>query len=123
MLSRLRQRVSNLFGRLRRDKKGAALLEYALLVAGIALVSLVAVSMLGHKTNDLIASVTAILPGAHADDNGALAAGNLVETKLNNGIVVLDVNSIVANAGTTRLGNNLHLNLESLLIDSPAAGP
>jgi Flp pilus assembly pilin Flp len=122
MFAKLFARSRGLVTRLRNDCKCAALLEYALLVAGIALVSLVAVTMLGHKTQNMLGAVTAILPGAHTDDNGALIAGKLVESKVVNGIQVLDVDAIVANAGTTRLGNNLGLNLESLLIDAPG-GP
>jgi Flp pilus assembly pilin Flp len=119
MLVKFIRGVKQLFSRLRRDRKGAALVEYALLVAGISLISLVAVATLGHKTQNLIGSVATILPGAHADDNGSLAAGRLVETKLDaNKNVVLDVDTIVANGGTKRLGNNLGVNLDGLLVDT-----
>ena len=81
MFARLFRNTKSLFGRLHRDKKGAALVEYAILVAGIALISLVAVSILGHKVGDMYGAAAAILPGAHADTNGALQTGILVESR------------------------------------------
>ena len=55
-------------------------MEYGLLIAGVALISSAGVSIFGHKTNDLVSSVAAVLPGAHADDNGPLVSGKLIET-------------------------------------------
>jgi pilus assembly protein Flp/PilA len=118
MFARFAHQIRNLFVRLRRDQKGAALVEYALLVAGIALISIVAVSVLGHKTQNMIGAIATILPGAHADDNGSLVAGRLVETKVVNGQQVLDVDAIAQNAGTARLGNSVGFSLEKLLVDS-----
>jgi len=94
-----------------RCKKGAAMVEYALLVAGIALVTAASVSVLGHKTNDMVGTVAAILPGAHADDNGPIAAAKLIETTPGSSSTAtpigLDAAAIAANGGTERLGNNL----------------
>ena len=69
-----------MFKNLIRDEKGAALLEYSLLAAGVALISAAGVAVFGHKTNDLISSVAAIMPGAHADDNGPIQSGKIIET-------------------------------------------
>ncbi|MFK7740061.1 MAG: Flp family type IVb pilin [Planctomycetota bacterium] len=55
-----------------RDKRGFALIEYGLLIAGVALVRAAATSMFGHKTSDLIGATASILPGAHDDDNGPI---------------------------------------------------
>ena len=66
--------------RLLSDKRGSALVEYGLLIAGVALVSAAATSMFGHKTSDLIGATAAILPGAHDDDNGAIVSAKLIET-------------------------------------------
>jgi len=41
--------------RVLKNKKGQGLVEYGILVGGVALVCLAAVSILGHKTNDLCA--------------------------------------------------------------------
>src|SRR5262249_46702521 len=73
-------------------RKGQALLEYALLIAAVALVALTAVSILGHKTTDMIAAVASVIPGAHTDDNNAIASGHLIETTVGaNGAIEIDV--------------------------------
>ena len=73
--------IRKFFSRLRRDKKGQGLVEYALLIAGVALISAAAVSLFGHKTSDMIGAVAAILPGAHTDDNNPIKSGHLIETR------------------------------------------
>ena len=52
---------------LARDHKGAALVEYALIIAGVALIGAAAVSVFGHKVTDMLGTATAVIPGAHAD--------------------------------------------------------
>jgi pilus assembly protein Flp/PilA len=93
--------------RLLKDRKGQGIVEYGILVGGIALVCLAAVAILGHKTNDLVAVVAAALPGAHDEDNGAIVSGQLVNTVADgNGNFVLDgVNpgSMSANLGIADL--------------------
>ena len=96
------------FLRLPRGNKGQGLVEYALLVAGVALVAVVGVSVLGSKTSDLIATVAAVMPGAQPADNGPIQSGSLLETTQDsNGTIVLNLTAILANSGTSRLGNNL----------------
>lgn len=90
-----------------RDKKGAALVEYALLVAGVALVGAAAVSIFGHKTTDLMAAMAAVLPGAHADDNGPIVSGKLIETtSATTGPIAVNFATISTATGE-RLGTNL----------------
>ena len=60
----------------RRREGGAALAEYGLLVAGIVLVSLVAVSVLGGKVGGLIGTVATLLPGAYTDQNAPVHVGD-----------------------------------------------
>ncbi len=91
-----------------RNKKGQGLVEYGILVGGIALVCLAATAMLGHKTNDLIAVVTAVLPGAHNEAALPIVSGKLVKTTSTNGAIVLDV----TNPGS--MANNLGLDPEAL---------
>ena len=79
--------------RLLRDKRGQGMVEYGILVGGIALIALAAVAILGHKTNDLIATVAAALPGAHADDIGTIVSGKLVNTTSVDGAIRLDATS------------------------------
>lgn len=93
-----------------RNKKGQSLVEYGIIIGGVALVTLAAVAILGHKTNDLVASVAAALPGAHADDNGAIVSGKLVNTTAagDNGELTLDANnpgSIEGNVGIPGIGS------------------
>lgn len=91
-----------------RNKKGAAMVEYALLVTGIAVVAVAAVSVLGHKTSDLIGTAAAVLPGVNTDDNQSITSGELIETGLNTeGNLALDVDRIVSNSDSERLGNNM----------------
>ncbi|MEL6429555.1 MAG: hypothetical protein AAFR54_10285, partial [Planctomycetota bacterium] len=83
------------------NEKGAALLEYSLLAAGVALISAAGVAIFGHKTNDMISSVAAIMPGAHADDNGPIASGKIIETTgADSGQIQVDVATIVTNTDT-----------------------
>ena len=90
-----------------KSRKGAALVEYALLIGGIALISAGAVSLFGHKTSDIIATVAAIIPGAHTDDNGPIISGKLIETAPNaSGQIGLDFSTIATQTGISRLGLN-----------------
>ena len=92
-----------------KDKKGSALVEYGLLIAGVALVGAAAVSIFGHKTTDLIGATATVLPGAHNDDNGAIVSGKLIETQLDQTTNEITINgtAIGQNANTARLGVNL----------------
>jgi len=92
-----------------KQRKGAALVEYALLIAGVALVCIVAVAIFGHKTNDMIAATAAVLPGAHTEDNAPIVSGKIIETTEGslNVPIALDVVTILANSETERLGNRL----------------
>ncbi len=89
------------------NKKGQGLVEYGLIIAGVALIAAAAVSVFGHKTTDLISAVAAVLPGAHPDDNAPIVSGSLIETTDESGGIALDVAGIVANAGNPRLADNV----------------
>lgn len=94
--------------KLLRNKKGQGLVEYGLIIAGVALIAAASVSVFGHKTSDLISAVATILPGAHADDNGPIVSGKLIETTgADTGQIALDAATIVANTDTGRLDNNV----------------
>jgi pilus assembly protein Flp/PilA len=106
--------MRKLLQRLRRDKKGAAFVEYALLIGGVALIGAASVSTFGHKTNDMIAMTAGVLPGAHVDDNAPILSGKIIETAVGtaNGsgganAIALDIPTIVANSKTDRLDANL----------------
>ena len=115
--------------RLLRNKKGAALVEYALIVAGVALIGAAAVSVFGHKTSDMMATAAAVLPGAHTDDNAPVVSGKVIETSPNSpGFdqgnsqtgIGLDVNAITQSTGSARLGNGVGSDgtLSSLVLES-----
>ena len=88
------------------NKKGQGLVEYGLIIAGVALICAVSVSVFGHKTSDLISAVATVLPGAHADDNGPIVSGKLIETTgADSGAIALDATTILA--GTNRLDSNV----------------
>ena len=93
-----------------RKRKGQGLVEYALLIAGVALISAAAVSVFGHKVSDMISAVAVILPGAHPDDNAPIVSGHLIETAPNaDGNISLDAAKIIANSNgkVDRLGTNV----------------
>lgn len=92
------------------NKKGQGLVEYGLIIAGVALVCAAAISLFGHKTADLVAATAAVLPGAHSDDNGPIVTAKLIETSQDtDGVINLGVSDIVANSTTARFGNNFGL--------------
>jgi len=112
-----------------KNQKGAALVEYALIIAGVALIAAATVSVFGHKTNDMLATAAAVLPGAHAEDNAPIVSGRVIETSPNTqGLdqgnsatgIGLDVNAITEANGTTRLGNSVGSDgtLSSLVLES-----
>ncbi len=108
--------MSKLVRRLLSERKGAALVEYALIVAGVALIGAAAVSVFGHKVTDMIGTAAAVMPGAHADDNAPIVAGKTIETSANTpGFdsgnsatgIGLDVNAITQANGQSRLGDSV----------------
>ncbi len=92
------------------NKKGQGLVEYGLIIAGVALVCAAAISVFGHKTADLVAATAAVLPGAHADDNGPIITAKLIETTQDaDNVINLDTAGITTNSATARFGNNFGL--------------
>lgn len=76
------------------DRRGQGLVEYGILVGGVALVCLASVALLGHQANDIVSVVAAVLPCAHEDDNAPIVSGKLVSTTQNaSGNLVLDVSN------------------------------
>ncbi len=97
-----------------KSKKGQGIVEYGILVGGVALVCLAAVAILGHKTNDLVATVAGALPGAHDDDNAPIVSGKIVTTTQNaSGEIVLDV------SGAGSFSNNLGISGVDALVVEP----
>ena len=108
--------MGTLARRIRRGRAGAALVEYALIIAGVALIGAAAVSVFGHKVTDMLGMAAAVMPGAHADDNAPIVSGRIIETSPNvsgfdNGNsatgIGLDVNAITQANGQQRLGDSV----------------
>jgi len=99
-------------------KRGAALVEYGLIVAGVALVSLVAVSVFGGKTSKLFGVAAGAIPGATEADNGTIVSGKVAAVKNEGGLITLD--SGVEN----NLVNNLGISEEDMaeLVVDPTTG-
>jgi len=100
--------MKKMFGQIR-NRKGQGLVEYGILVGGVALVCLAGVAVLGHKTNDLVSVVAGVLPGAHGDDNAPIVSGKLVQTTDNGGAgITLNVTTngtMSSNLGITGVGS------------------
>ena len=121
--------VRALLRRIRRSNAGAALVEYALIVAGVALIGAAAISVFGHKVSDMIGTAAAVMPGAHADDNAPIVSGRIIETSPNvagfsdgnsSTGIGLDVNAITTGTNTTRLGDSVGSDgaLSSLVLET-----
>lgn len=107
----------------RRRQGGAALAEYGLIVAGVTMVSLVAVSVFGSKVGGLIATSAMMIPGAYNDQNAPVQVGQMLETRTvdanGDGVreIVADVSRIADDGGgvlgnepaTPRLGQSMGL--------------
>ena len=98
-------------------KRGAALVEYGLIIAGVALVAAAAVSIFGTKTAGMIGASAAILPGAHATDNGAIETGHLIQTENVDGVI--SVNEQAAADGDNGLGDGLGIDNAEVLVPQP----
>lgn len=107
--------------RFRRRRRAAAMVEYAILLGAIALVAVGAVTVFGRKTADMIGTMAAILPGAHAADNNPILAGGLVETSVDpaTGAITVDVQAIISNSNQPRLGLNVFGEDTSALVVQP----
>ena len=123
--------MERLLRRLKQDSRGAALVEYALIVAGVALIGAAVVSVFGNKVTDMLGTAAAILPGAHAEDNAPIVSGKIIETSPNTpGFdqgnsatgIGLDVNAITQGNGSSRLGESVGGDgqLSSLVLETRA---
>lgn len=95
-----------------KNKKGQGLVEYAFIVAGVAFICLLALSIFGHKLADQYAIMAGMLPGAHSEDNGPVASMAFLSTTtdasgVQSGTGQVSWNQITGNTGTTGLNNNV----------------
>ena len=97
-----------------KNRRGQGLVEYIIIVAAVAMISLVAVSIFGHKVADQYAIGAGMLPGAHAEDNAAIVTGEYAGfaddgngANIGNGEV--SWGSITGNATAGEMDNNVVL--------------
>lgn len=98
----------------RKSKRGAALVEYGLIVAGVALVAAVAVSVFGHKTAGMIAASAHVLPGTSAADNGSIGVGHVVAVTPGGPGTTISMDPSV---GTTTMGDALGVTSDTWVQD------
>ena len=96
-------------------RRGQGLVEYIIIVASVALISLAALSMFGHKVADQYAVGAGLLPGAHAGDNNPIATGffaglNESTTDGNSANGQVSWNDITGNTVDGELVNNVITN-------------
>ena len=94
-----------------RNKKGQGLVEYAFIVAGVAFICLLALSIFGHKLSDQYAIMAGMLPGAHSEDNAPIASmaflSTVTATNVQSGTGRVSWNQITGNSNTGGLNNNV----------------
>jgi hypothetical protein len=97
-------------------RKGSVLVEYALLIAGVALVAVVAIAVLGHKTTDVIGVMAGVMPGAHAEDNKPIASSSAMPLDKSGAVITLNATALVDAAGVERYADILGAGGGELLI-------
>ncbi len=92
-----------------RKRKGQALVEYIVIVAGVLLVSIVGISLFGHKVAGMVNMATVILPGVHGGGNNPIQTGRLVEFAPDggDGRISLAAQQIQDNFGKQRFSMNI----------------
>jgi len=95
-----------------KTRRGQGLVEYIIIVAAVAMISLVAVSIFGHKVADQYAIGAGMLPGAHGEDNFAIVTGEFAGfaddgTGANIGNGEVSWGDITGNATVGEMDNNV----------------
>ena len=103
-----------------RKRSGQALVEYIVIVAAVALISLVAVSVFGHKGADQYAIGAGMLPGAHSEDNLPVTTGEYAGFTENSGGTALISNGAVTWADVT--GNTTTGEMDNNVVTSGSTG-
>jgi len=100
-------------GRRLKSNRGAALVEYALIIAGVALIGAAAVSVFGKQVTSMLTTAAATLPGSYATSDSRTVSG--VETFQN----VTGLNEGNPATGQS-IGNNVGVDgsLSSLVVET-----
>lgn len=102
----------------RKNRRGQGLVEYIVIVAAVALIALVSVSIFGHKVADQYAIGAGMLPGAHSEDNNPITTGFFAEVTenadgANTGTGGVTWADITGNATTGEMDNNVIANVSN----------
>lgn len=104
-----------------RNRKGQGLVEYALIVGGVAITTAVAIAVFGLKVSEMIGTYAVIIPGTTNNVNNDVQVGSILELNNNAGTIGLDATEIEARAGTSRLNNTVDPatgNLEDFIVQN-----
>jgi Flp pilus assembly pilin Flp len=121
--------MSRIVRRLRQYETGAALVEYALIIAGVALIGAAAVWIFGNRVTGMLTTAAAHLPGGQTDTNTPNLRGRINETPPNaNGFeegnpatgIGVDIDASREASRQPRLDENIGANgsLSSLVIET-----
>jgi len=93
----------------KKKAKGAAMVEYAVLIGAVTLIGILGLSVLGNKVSDIISTLAVILPGSQTSDDQKLHSAQLIEfTNGDDGSFKID-DSHIGSGDTNRLGRNTGL--------------
>lgn len=100
-------------------RRGSLTVEYAVAICGFVMILSLAVAVTGIKQVDVLGMTAATMPGAHPADNGGIEAGELFPVVNDNGVMRLDMEEIVNQRGTARLGEAFgDQDLEDFVVNS-----
>jgi Flp pilus assembly pilin Flp len=117
--------MSRIVRRLRQHEAGAALVEYALIIAGVALIGAAAVWIFGNRVTGMLTTAAAHLPAVRSETNAPDVRGRIDETPPNasafddgNSAAVIGVD--IDASRQPRLDENIGVNgsLSSLVVET-----
>jgi hypothetical protein len=109
-------------GRPRARETGSTFIEYTLLIGAVSIIVALALTIAGHKVGDISATASAIIPGAHSEDDVTFTTGELAEFSHDNGDAIWDT-SRIGGADDNRLGDNLGIVLSNIVKGSGPPPP
>ena len=95
---------------LTQNRRGQGLIEFIIIVASVAFISLLSVGIFGHKIADNYAIAAGMLPCAHDEDIAAIDTGSFVGKTEDSTTGVLSANGVVTwgnITGNANLQNNV----------------
>src|SRR4051812_3669950 len=103
----------------KKKSKGAAMVEYAVLIGAVTLIGVLGVSVLGNKVADIVGTLAVILPGAQTTDDHKIHSAQLIEFTDGNDDTYQILDTHIGNGDTNRLNRNTGLgdsNTDSIFV-------